>query len=296
MNYTISVTVTRSGNTESVTSSPVGPVRMISIIGNPWVGETLEADISALSGSGLVSFQWMRNGAVIISPNTTYIVTAADVGSTITVTAERTGGISAISQPIGPVTWPPLTGTVTITGLPYLGETLTANTTGLNGSGTISLYWKQNGIIDIGTGNTYIVQSADLGSTITVTAERSENMGSITSDPTAVIKIVEGFTITFAQLQDLAPGITGPVLRLIGSASETTKTITVANPAQYDSGTIKWFYEGNQITGPAVTGSAGETLTLSSSTYSGIGTYFVTVEVKKNGDHYSKVISFEVKP
>ena len=104
------------------------------------------------------------------------------------------------------------------------------------------------------------------------------------------------FSITFAQLQDLAPNITGPVLHLVGNASETTKTITVANPGQYDSGSIQWFYKGNQISGPAVTGSAGETLTVSSDTYSGIGTYFVTVEVKKEGDSYSKVISFEVKP
>jgi len=102
------------------------------------------------------------------------------------------------------------------------------------------------------------------------------------------------FNITFAQLEDFAPNITGPNLRVIGSASETTKAISVANPTQYDSYSIKWYFKGIQITGDAVSGSYGEILSLSSSVYKNMGTYFVTVEVKKDGKLYSKAISFAV--
>ena len=102
------------------------------------------------------------------------------------------------------------------------------------------------------------------------------------------------FTISFSQLEDITPEITGPTLSIIGSAEETAKTITIANPAQYDSGSIIWFYNGIRINAPAVSGAFGETITLSSSVYNRIGTHFLTVEVKKNGNYYSKTISFTV--
>jgi len=80
-----------------------------------------------------------------------------------------------------------LTGTVTIEGTPRVGQTLTANTDALGGSGMITYEWKRGGN-KIGTdARTYVVQSADVGSTITVTVSRAGYTNTITSNPTAVV-------------------------------------------------------------------------------------------------------------
>ena len=120
-----------------------------------------------------------------------------------------------------------------------------------------------------------------------------DNYHAGTAVSTAMATIVqESFAITLAQLHDLAPDIAGPGIRLIGSTAETVKTITIADPGQYDS--IQWFYNGTRITGPAVSGDLGETLTISSQTFNRIGTHYVTVVVQKGGRSYSKVVTVEV--
>ena len=188
---------------------------------------------------------------------------------------------------------PVLSGTVFIIGTAQVGETLMADTADLGGSGNIYYQWKRGAII-IGTSNTYTVQTADAGSTIIVTVTRSENSGSVSINPTAAVTVPVTFSITFSQLENIAPDITGPNLRLIGGATETMSILTVANPAQYENDSIKWYFNGNQITGVFVSGSFGENLLLSSVTYSNIGTYFITLEVSKDGRRYSKAISFTV--
>ena len=89
---------------------------------------------------------------------------------------------------------PALTGTVSIRGSAEVGQTLTANTANLDGSGTISYQWKR-GSTDIGTNSdTYTVQSADEGSSITVTVTRSGYSGSVTSVPTAAVTVPDTAT------------------------------------------------------------------------------------------------------
>ncbi|MDR2581217.1 MAG: hypothetical protein LBC85_09530 [Fibromonadaceae bacterium] len=82
----------------------------------------------------------------------------------------------------------PLTGTVSITGFPWVHEMLTANTSSLGGSGTISYQWMRGSTKIGANSNTYFTQYDDLGSTITVIVTRSGNSGSVTSAPTAVIQ------------------------------------------------------------------------------------------------------------
>jgi hypothetical protein len=68
-----------------------------------------------------------------------------------------------------------------------VGATLKANTDALGGDGEISYTW-QRGTTVIGTNSdTYDVQVADVGASITVTVTRSENSGSVTSIPTDVV-------------------------------------------------------------------------------------------------------------
>jgi len=87
-----------------------------------------------------------------------------------------------------------LTGTVTITGTAQVGQTLTANTSGLSGSGIISYQWKRgNTSTDAGTNisgatsSTYTLVTADAGKYIKVTVTRTGYIDSITSLATAQI-------------------------------------------------------------------------------------------------------------
>ena len=82
----------------------------------------------------------------------------------------------------------PLTGSVSITGVAVVGETLTANTNALGGSGTIFYQWKRNGNnINGATESTYTLRTTDADCTITVTVIRSDNMGSVESDSTSTV-------------------------------------------------------------------------------------------------------------
>ena len=80
-----------------------------------------------------------------------------------------------------------LSGTVTITGTAQVGQSLSVDISALGGNGLITFQWARGGTIAVGSEDTYMVQTADIGSTITVTVSRSGSIGSITSPPTAVV-------------------------------------------------------------------------------------------------------------
>jgi hypothetical protein len=243
---TIIVTVTISGYAGSVDSDPTATVPpvlpgTVSISGTAEVGQTLTANTTNLGGSGTISYQWKRisggTTANIGTNSSTYMVQSADAGSTITVTVTRPGYSGVTSSPTATVTLPPLTGTVTITGTTVAGQTLTANTTNLGGSGTISYQWKRivGGTTpqDIGTNsNTYTLQQNDVGDTITVTVTRSGYSGSVTSSPTA--------TVT-------RPPLTGTVTISGNPWLESTLSVNTTNLG--GSGTISygWFRERDGV-------------------------------------------------
>jgi len=207
----ITVTVTRSDNsgsissnrTATVTSAPppvlTGTVR---ITGTNQVGQTLTANTNNLGGSGTISYQWRRGNTNIGSNRNTYVLTTADVNSNITVIVSRSNNSGDITSDrvivaAAPVATPPtLTGTVSISQTAQVGQTLTANTNNLGGSGIITYQWRR-GNIDIGTNSsTYIVQQADVGSNITVIVTRSNNSGIISSNQTATVTSVPAPTLT----------------------------------------------------------------------------------------------------
>jgi formylglycine-generating enzyme required for sulfatase activity/fibronectin type 3 domain-containing protein len=163
----------------------------VTITGTAQAGETLTANTSSLGGTGTISYQWKRGITPVGNNNSTYKVLADDVGSTITVTVTRSGNSGNItSSPTVVITnpsLPALTGIITITGTAQVGQTLTANTGSLGGSGTITYQWKRGSTV-IGTNiSTYTVQTADIGSTITVTVTRTGFSGSIVSNATATV-------------------------------------------------------------------------------------------------------------
>ncbi|MDR0494701.1 MAG: hypothetical protein LBG95_03635 [Treponema sp.] len=180
---------------EPVASTPL-LTGTVSIKGTAEVGETLTANTGSLGGSGAISYQWKRGTTAIGTNSGAYTVQTDDEDSNITVTVTRFGYSGSVtSAAVGPVTastftdpnLPALTGTVSITGYALVEEILTANTKLLGGSGTISYQWKR-GTANIGANSgTYTVQTADVGSTITVTVTRSGNSGRVTSAPTDTV-------------------------------------------------------------------------------------------------------------
>ena len=190
---TVTVSVTLTGNSGSVTSMPFGPVTAgagtapltgsIGITGIPQMGQTLGVNTASLGGTGTTFFEWKVGGSVVGTSGMLTLL-ADDVGRSVTVTVTRSGNSGSItSPPVGPVTTtglPQLTGSVSITGTPQVGQTLGVNTISLGGSGTISYEWRVDGT-EVGTGNTLPLLAVDVGHTVTVTVRRTGNSGSVTS-------------------------------------------------------------------------------------------------------------------
>lgn len=111
-----------------------------------------------------------------------------------------------------------------------------------------------------------------------------------------VVRGEAGFTISLADFIDMAPGyITGPILNLADGQAETYITVLV-DRERYRVDGIRWFFDGREITGAAVSAN-GETLTIGPIIHGsmlGAGTHRVTVVVSINGRPYSRVITFTV--
>jgi len=112
----------------------------------------------------------------------------------------------------GPYPDPTLTGTVIITGTAQVGETLTAYTGSLGGTGTISYLWERyqwerdqwGDSIPIGTNkSTYNVQIGDVDSSISVTVTRAGYSGSVVSGVTAIVVSLPDVSIPDVSLPEL---------------------------------------------------------------------------------------------
>jgi len=142
---------------------------------------------------------------------------------------------------------PLLTGTVSITGNAIVGETLTANTSALNGIGTISYQWKC-GTTNIGTDSSaYTILAADVGGAITVTVTREGYVDSVASSPTAAISALINFTFNSVTAN--------------GSSTQTTTQLTLTFSQAITGLTA------NDITLSGVSGVQKGTLSGSGSTY-----------------------------
>ena len=167
---------------------------------------------------------------------------------------------------------PALTGTVSISGTAQVGQTLTAITTNLGGSGLITFQWQRSGNVIGSNNSTYTVQPTDIDSTISVTVTRSDNSGSITSNPTA--PVVSLTTVTFNNVT------------ANGSETQTTTQLTLTFSQAITGLTA------NDITLSGISGvqkgflsNSGSTYTLPISGFSVGGT--LSVSVAKTGHIFS---------
>ena len=181
------------------------------ISGTAAVGQTLTATTGMWSGKPAgFAYQWQRcdtAGAACASitgaTTQSYVVADADVGATIrvavtaqsslgstTATSSQTGTVQATGAPVS--TSPP-----TIAGAPQVGQTLTAATgTWTGGPTSFGFQWQRcnasgASCVDIAgaTGGTYVVTSAEAGSTIrvVVTATNAAGSASAASAPTTIV-------------------------------------------------------------------------------------------------------------
>ncbi len=135
-------------------------------------------------GSVALTYQWKANGTAISGATaSTFTITAAQLGSTITVavTGTETGYATATVESAATATIVGSTfttiGTPTITGTPVVGGTLTAGTgTWAPTPDSYSYQWKANGTAISGaTASTYVAAASVVGQTITVTVDRAQD-------------------------------------------------------------------------------------------------------------------------
>jgi hypothetical protein len=169
----------------------------------------------------------------------------ADAGNTITcaVTAFNTGGGSTPSVSNPTATIIPLAPTNSaapiISGTATEGQTLSVTTGTWSGSPTYTYVWRRNGIAISGaTSSTYVLVTADVGSTITctVTATNAGGSSNSTSAPTSTV-------VPLAPVNSVSPVISG-------TAAEG-QTLTVSNGTWSGSPTYtyQWRRAGTAISG-----------------------------------------------
>lgn len=139
---------------------------------------------------GPFSYQWNRNGISISgATSSTYTLGVSDVSTNISVTVSFTDGLGnpeSSTSPSYAITQAqyPATGSPTITGTLTEGENISVDTSTIsdpNELGPFSYQWKRNGsnITTGGTGITYILVTADVGTTITVQVSFTDGLGNL---------------------------------------------------------------------------------------------------------------------
>ena len=198
-----------AGNTETLTSVATDAVAAApqtnspatgtpSISGTAQVGETLTANTYGIADADGLSnvqyeYQWLADDTDIAgATGLTYTLAAADEGKAITVqvsftddadneetlTSAATDAVSAEPTPNSPATGAP-----TITGTAQVGETLTANTSGIaDAEGLGNVQYEHQWLADDAeisgvTNSTYTVAAADEGKVIKVRVSFTDDAG-----------------------------------------------------------------------------------------------------------------------
>ena len=252
---TASVTSAVEGSSggETPQNSPATGAPTIS--GTTQVGETLTADTSGIADSdGLTnvsySYQWIANdgnsdSVVTDATGSSYTLGAADEGKTIKVRVDFTDDAgnaetltSASTSSVAARPNHQATGAPTISGTAQVGETLTADTSGIADSDGLtnvsySYQWISNdgnsdsGITDA-TGSSYTLVAADEGKTIKVRVDFTDDAGNAETLTSATTGAVAGAPL--------------PVNPLVPPSNETNRRVLRADANSLD-GALNVFWD-----------------------------------------------------
>ncbi len=199
----------------NVNDAPTGSVTIDDT--TPTQGQTLTASntLADADGLGVITYTWQANGATV-GTGSTYLVTEAEVGKVITVTASYTDGhgtaeavTSVATAAVANINDAP-TGSVTIDDTtPTQGQTLTVSNTlaDPDGLGAITYTWRADGA-SVGTGSTYVVTEAEVGKVISVVASYTDGHGtseSVSSAATAAVANVNDAPTGNVTIDDTTP-------------------------------------------------------------------------------------------
>ena len=188
-----------SAATDAVASLPNSPATGApTITGVVQVGETLTAETTGIADAdgldnAVFSYQWLADDADISgATGKTYALTEADEGKTVKVQVSFTDDAgneetltSAATDAVASLPNSPATGVATITGVVQVGETLTAETTGIADAdgldnAVFSYQWlADDADISGATGKTYTLVAADEGKTVKVRVSFTDNAGNV---------------------------------------------------------------------------------------------------------------------
>ena len=246
------------------------------IDGTARVGQTLTADTSNIFDlDGITNatffYQWRAGGLTIIGANrSTYTLTASEQGKTVTVRVrfvdDRNTIESRASDATEEVAAAPnrqATGQPTITGMPQVGQTLTASTSDIadqDGLSNVSYgyRWIAGGSdIDGATGSTYTLSEDDVGKTIRVRVTFTDDAGNAESLTSAATAEVE------AAPEGNSPATGAPA---IGGTPQVGETLTASTSGIADQDGLDDVFYGYQwiAGGSDIAGATGSSYTLTS--------------------------------
>lgn len=205
---------------QNITSSGTNPINKqgsVAITGILSPNETLTATVTDVNGTNDISYTWIIVDGTIetivqdILNQNTYVVQTADSGNTIKVNAEYTDAhnydeniFSSETDTINTL------GTIDISGIAIVNNFLEVQIDDVNGiSGTVTYQWIRvdgGSETSIGTNNNqYTIVSDDIGKTIKVNAQYTDDVGfseNITSTETLPVNTVGSVTITGNKIVD----------------------------------------------------------------------------------------------
>ena len=223
-------------------------------------------------GNVTFSYQWIADSTDIVdATGLTYTLSAADEGKAVTVQVSFTDDAgndetltSAATDPVeaAPASNTPVTGTPTISGTAQVGETLTADTSGISDAdgltnATFSYQWLSSLDAEIGgaTSSTYTLQASDEGKAIQVQVSFTDDAGndeSLTSEATDPVA---------AATQPNSPATGAPT---ISGTAQVGETLTVDTSSIADTDGLENASFGYQwLAGDSdISGATGSTYTL----------------------------------
>ena len=251
--------------TVAVAAKPSSPATgQPAITGTVQVGETLTADTSGIADAdGLddatFSYQWIADDSDIAgATGSTYTLAAADEGKVVKVrvrftddrghaeTLTSTATVAVAAKPSSPATGQPA-----ITGTVQVGETLTANTSGIadaDGLDNVSFSYQwiaDDSDIAGATGSTYTLAAADEGKVVTVRVSFTDDRGhaeTLTSTATVAVAAKPSSPATGQ------PAITGTV-QVGETLTADTSGIADADGLGNVSFSYQWIADDSDIAG-----------------------------------------------